>query len=309
MKTETLELFSEGTPLVGLLRTPEATASDPPWPVIVQPPGYLGLAGGPVSEMYHAKFTDAGFCVVSVDYRGFGASEGAKGWIHPARQLEDLVAVMDYVAGADPRLDPARVFCYGHGGTGGGNAILLGAIDDRVRAVAAQTPVADGEQWLRRMRSEADWQAYLRRLKEDAVVCATDGVGELVNPREEIMVATPERRREATRSYADDRIPDPFHLASASLIMRYRPVDWVKLISPRPLLLISLSGDVVTPPDIGAEALYKAAGLPKRIVRQRGELSHYDAYRVNLDVICEEIVSWFRGAASAVEPVFGEEQL
>jgi acetyl esterase/lipase len=290
MKTERVELFSEGARLVGLLRLPDG-AGDQSLPVIVQPPGYLGLAAGPVSEMYHEKFTEGGYAVLSVDYRGFGESEGEAGWIHPGRQLEDLLNVVSY-ASANNRFDLGRIFTYGHGGTGGGNAIVLGATDDRIRAVGAQTAVADGRNWLRSMRTESEWQAYLTRLTLNEQRRATDGQGEIVDPRQDIMVATPERKVESTRAYADKRVGAEFHLASATHIMRYRPIEYVARIAPRPLLLISLEGDVVTPPDLGTDPLYAAAGTPKRLIRQRG-VSHYDAYRANLDTITAEILRFF----------------
>lgn len=292
MQTSAIEFFSEGRKLVGICRTPDAPSAGP-WPVIVQPPGFLGLAEGPVSEIYHNKFTAAGFAVLSADYRGFGESEGERGWINPGQQLEDLLNLVTYATTRDD-LDPSNIFCYGHGGTGGGNAIMLTSTDDRIRAVAAQTAVADGASWLRSMRRESEWRQYLRRLEANERERVLHGAGELVDPREEIMVATPERKRESTRAYADKRLSEPFHLASATMIMRYRPVDMIAKIASRPVLLIGLEGDVVTPPDLGAEALFRAAGSPKKIIRQRGNVSHYDAYRVNLDRISGEVIEWFR---------------
>lgn len=294
MKTETIELFSEGERLGGIVQLPDA-GSDAPLPVIIQPPGFLGLADGPVSTMYHERFTAAGFAVVSADYRGFGRSEGTAGWIHPGRQLEDLFNVVTWVTTQDHRFDVRRMFCYGHGGTGGGNAIMLTAADDRIRAVAAQTPVGDGAAWLRSMRRESEWQSYLRRLEDNDRRRVLEGAGEVVNPREDIMVATPERRREQSRAYADKKVGEGFQLASASHILRYRPLDHVASIAPRPVLLVSLEGDVVTPPDVGAAVLYAAAGEPKKLIRQAG-VSHYDAYRANLDVVSDEVVAWFSSA-------------
>lgn len=244
--------------------------------------------------MYHEKFTQAGFAVVSADYRGFGESQGERGWVHPGRQLEDLINVVTYVTADRERFDSDNIFCYGHGGTGGGNAIILTAADERVRALAAQTPVSDGRAWLRSMRTESEWQAYLQRLDTERKRRVVDGSGTVIDPREDIMVATPERKKETTRQYADSRTGAEFQLASADLIMRYRPIDHVFNIAPRPALFISLEGDVVTPPDLGAEALYEVARPPKRIVRQRG-VSHYDAYRKNLDRVAHEVVAWFEG--------------
>lgn len=298
MRTEPISLFSEGCRLSGTACFPDESTG--PLPVIVEPPGFLGLASGPVSQMYHEKFTEAGYAVVSADYRGFGDSEGEPGWVHPGRQLEDLLNVVSYVTAVPEWFDEENIFCYGHGGTGGGNAIVLGGVDKRIRAVASQTAVADGSAWLRSMRTESEWQSYLRRLDANRRRSALDGSGEVVDPREDIMVATPERRQEKTRQYADSRTGAEFFLASADLIMRYRPIDFVGLIAPRPLLLVALDGDVVTPPDIGAEQLYQSAGRPKKILRQRG-VSHYDAYRHNLVPVTEAVIQLFDSAHSDSE--------
>lgn len=298
METQYFEFYSEGSKLQGMTRVPDEWEGKEPLPTIIHPTGFLGLASAPVVDMYHDKFTEGGFAVVGANYRGFGESEGESGWIHPERQLEDLLNLMTYVFSNPEQFDGKNMFCYGHGGTGGGNAVILAAVDRRIRAVAAQTAVADGAAWLRSMRTESEWQAYLRRLAANEVRRIQGEPGAMVDPREEIMVATPERRSEPTRAFTDSRTGKAYFLASANRIVRYRPIDFVKRIAPRPILLISLEGDVVTPPDIGTDALFEAAGAPKKLIRQVGGLSHYEAYRTNLDRISAEVLAWFSTAMS-----------
>ena len=76
---------------------------------------------------------------------------------------------MTFVEAVDD-LDADRLGTYGHGGTGGGNAIMLGGVDTRVKCVAAQSPVADGATWLRSMRRNHEWLAYLERIEANAGV-------------------------------------------------------------------------------------------------------------------------------------------
>jgi alpha/beta superfamily hydrolase len=296
VREERVEYFSEGLRINALIRRPELPPAGPGgYPVIIQGPGYVGLAESPISRLYHEVFVRAGFATVSPNYRGFGGSEGERGWILPDVQLQDLVNTVTYVETVDD-LDAGRLGAYGHGGTGGGNAILLGAADRRVKCVAAQSPIADGATWLRSMRRNHEWIAYQERIEANARTRVREGRGELVDPREEIMVATPQRRAEATRPGTDRQIGSDFHLASVEHILRYRPIDHVADLAGRPLLLISLRRDVVTPEDQGAELLYRVASPPKTLVRQNEAITHYRSYEQNLDLVGPLLVDFFRAA-------------
>ena len=294
MRENRVRFFSEGLHIEALVRRPDTVPeSDRGYPVIVHGPGWVGLADSPISALYHEKFIEAGFAVVSPDYRGYGNSEGERGWILPNDQLQDLYNTITYVETVDD-LDCDRVGVYGHGGTGGGNAIILAATDPRVRCVAAQSPIADGPTWIRSMRAQHEWLSFKERVRDNARRRVLEGVGELVDPREELMVATPQRRAEHTRKGTDAQIGGDFHLAIAEHLMRYRPADYIGKIAPRPLLLISLTDDVVTPEDQGAELLHELAGEPKTLVRQNEAITHYRSYEKNLDVIAPLLIDFFR---------------
>src|ERR671915_2559707 len=90
-----VRLGTPGATLAGLLRLPQG--SRPPYPVIVQGPGWLGLAGTRSYRPYHQAFTAAGFAVLVFDYRGFGDSEGDHGFISPTWQLEDWRSAIAYM--------------------------------------------------------------------------------------------------------------------------------------------------------------------------------------------------------------------
>src|SRR5262245_46267626 len=136
MHEESVEFFSEGTRVRGILRTADG-AGPGPRPAIVQGPGWLGLKDSKLYVRYHEALTAAGFAVLIFDYRGFGDSDGDRGLLLPSLQLEDLVNAVTYLTTRDD-VDPHRIGAFGSGGTGGGNAVLLGAVDDRVRCVVSQ---------------------------------------------------------------------------------------------------------------------------------------------------------------------------
>jgi len=180
---------------------------------------------------------------------------------------------------------------FGSGGTGGGNAIFAAATDDRVKAVVSQVPVSDGRDWLHRMRREYEWVEFLRQLGESKRRYAATGELDLVDPRDGIMVATPERAAAGVKKDVDGKSAQQVALVSADAILAYRPIDVVDRIAPRALMLIAVEGDAVTPED-HAFALYDRAGGPKRLLLQTGT-THYAAYAQYRDVVNPLIVGWF----------------
>jgi dipeptidyl aminopeptidase/acylaminoacyl peptidase len=292
MREESVEFFTdtEGVRLRGFLRLPD-DAQAGPFPAVVQGPGWLGLAAAKTYVPWHEGLTAAGYAVLAFDYRGFGDSDGERGWVRPEWQLQDILTAITYLE-TRPEIDPNRLGTYGIGGTGGGNAIMAAAADERIRAVAAQSVVADGRDWLHRMRREYEWVAYLRRVEEDRRRWVREGTGEKVNPREDLMVETPERREIGPKKDVDARMPTEFYLRSAEYLLRYRPIDVVHRLSPRAaLLMTSVVDDVVTPAD-HAQALYDRAGGPKKLVYQT-DTTHYRSYTQNYSVLMPLIVDWY----------------
>jgi uncharacterized protein len=286
MRESAVEFFSEGERVSALWRAPEANGA--PLRAIVQGPGWLGLKDAKLYVRYHEALVAAGFGVLVFDYRGFGDSGGPP-LLSPARQLQDLVNAVTYV-GTREDVDADAIGVFGTGGTGGGNAVLLAGADPRVKAAVSQVPVADGADWLHRMRSESDWLAFLATLEADRRERVLTGSGRLVHPREEIMVPTAERRSTTVKSDVDGRIPTAVSLAAADEILAYRPIDAARELTT-PLLVIGVEGDATTPTD-HAVALYKAARGPRRLVMQR-HTTHYAAYDRYWTTVTPLIVEWF----------------
>jgi uncharacterized protein len=286
VQTTAVEFFSEGERISALWRTPDGAHGR--LKAIVQGPGWLGLKDAKLYVRYHEALAEAGYGVLVIDYRGFGDSGGARE-LSPALQLQDLVNAVTYLTTRED-VDPDAIGTFGTGGTGGGNSILLAQADPRVRAVVSQVPVADGRDWLHRMRSESDWLAFLNALEEDRKQRVTTGEGRRVHPREEIMVPTAERRTTTVKADVDDRIPNSVSLAAADEILAYRPLDAAAQLTT-PLLVIGVEGDATTPTD-HATALYEAARGPRRLVMQR-HTTHYAAYDRYWTTVTPLIVDWF----------------
>lgn len=291
MAIEHVRFHSQGTAVAATLMLPADASPERRVPGVVQGPGWLGLRDAKLYQPYHDALLAAGIAVLVFDYRGFGDSDGDATYLDPMDQVEDWRNAVTWLE-TRPEIDPTRIGAFGSGGTGGGNAVMAAGLDDRIKATVSQVPIADGRDWLHRMRREHEWLEFLERIRQDRLRRVTTGESELVAPRDGIMVPTPERRTTTVKSDVDGRVPAQVQLASAEAIFAYRPIDVVARIAPRALMLICVENDATTPED-HAFALYEQAGGPKRLVVQTGT-THYAAYAQYRDVVNPLIVDWFQ---------------
>jgi dienelactone hydrolase len=289
VQTEKVEYFSGRHRVRALWRTPDDVSG--PVPAIIQGPGWLGLKDAVAYDRYHQGFTGGGFGVLSIDYRGFGDSEGdERGIVSPTSQLEDLINGVTYLTTRDDVVQGA-IGAYATGGTGGGNVVLLAAHDERVRAVVSQMPVADGRDWLHRMRTEYEWVEYLAMLEQDRRDRVLTGRSRPVHPRNEVMVETLERKQSNFKKDVDAKIKMEVPLSMVDPLLTYAPARAAEGLST-PLMVVAVEGDATTPTD-HAVGIYEAAAGPKKLVLQRNT-SHYAAYAKYADVVIPEMVAWFR---------------
>jgi dipeptidyl aminopeptidase/acylaminoacyl peptidase len=272
------------------------TAQAQPAPAVVLCPGFTGTRANPLYQLFIGPLADAGYGVLVPDYRGWGDSEGERGVIYPLDQVEDVRAGLSYLETRDD-VDGSTLGLFGIS-FGGGNATYAAGLDERVKAAVSVSGVGDGRAWLRGMRREYEWREYVRSLAEDRRERARAGQGRSVDPTEEIMIASPERR--ALKGSGN---PVQTPLACAEAILDYRPVDLAARISPRAMLWISLAGDPVVPVE-HARAMYAAATEPKKLVVLPGD-EHYAGYSTFQREILSHALDWYarylRADASEVQ--------
>jgi pimeloyl-ACP methyl ester carboxylesterase len=258
-------------------------------PALVFCPGYTGTRYAAFYRPYVERLSGAGYSVLLLDYRGWGDSQGERGLILPLEQVADVRRALDWLETRED-VDPGRLGLFGVS-FGGGHATYVAGVDARVRALVAISAVADGARWLREMRREHEWQDFLDRLHRHRLEQTLTGRREWVDPTEEIMVGTPERRESTVKgSVPEGKVPNRTPLDCAEAILEYRPVDVAHRIRGAGLWF-AVERDSIVVAD-HSRSLHAAAPEPKRLVVLPGR-EHYRAYVDHLEVISAEALAWY----------------
>ena len=134
---QNVEFPSEAATLRGHLYLPDA--KDAPPPAVVMAHGTSATITM-VIDRYAEVFYGAGFAVLLYDHRNFGISDGEprqeiNPWIQ-ARGYRDAITFLQQF----PEIDAQRIGVWGDSFCGG-EALVVAAIDERVKAVVVQCPV------------------------------------------------------------------------------------------------------------------------------------------------------------------------
>jgi fermentation-respiration switch protein FrsA (DUF1100 family) len=265
-----------------------------PLPAITMAHGYAGTKYHGIDAFAEA-FAKAGFVVLLHDHRGFGDSGGQpRHDVNPWQQITDWRRAISYLQ-QRPEVDENRVGLWGTS-FAGGHAIVLGATDRRLKAIAAQVPTIDGyASGLRRVPSEkvADLEALL----------AADDLAQLRGepPAMQVIVST---EADQNSSYkATDAVDfylkkapagkweNKVTLRSTRWARMYAPGEWIDRVSPTPLLMIVAEHDHTAPTDLALKA-YERALHPKRLVMIQG--GHFDPYEREFETASGAVTDWFR---------------
>ena len=273
-----IEFDAEGVTLRGWFYQPDGVRG--PTPAVVMAHGFSA-----VKEMYLDSFAEAfmggGLAALVFDNRCFGASGGEpRQEIDPWQQVRDYRHAISY-ARTRPEVDPARIGVWGSSYSGG-HALVLGAIDKRVRCVVAQVPLVSGMANIQRLVRQ-DFLAPTRVMFDDdrqaryagkppAMVPVVDA-----DPMATSALPTADSYRWFTET-AESRAPawrNEVTLRTLEMLTEYEPGVYAERISPTPLLVVVARDDHLTPVDL-ALAAYERARQPKRLEILPG--GHFDAY-------------------------------
>ncbi len=268
-----IEFHSEGFKLVGDIYVPDGLPSGEQRAAVLLCHGYTG-----VKDLYlpdNAKtLNDAGYVVMTFDYKGWGESEGTRSRLAPYSRVADVQAAMTYL-GMQPEADADRIGLYGTS-YGGATVSWTGAVDQRAKCIVSVVGIGHGARWMSRVRRVDEWFDLQERSKEDREKRASTGESEYVD-RSEILL--PDRQSAELAAAARRNTP----AAVGTILLEYvddtigfNPEWIVDKISPRPILFITSDNDRLVLPE-ESEQLYAHAGEPKKLVVLKG-YGHYEVY-------------------------------
>jgi dipeptidyl aminopeptidase/acylaminoacyl peptidase len=285
-----VSFFSEGVKLVGDLYLPVGLAPGGRRAGIVLCHGYTGVKDLFLPDNARV-LNEAGYVVLTFDYKGWGESGGPRSRLAPFSRVADAQAALSFLA-AQPEVAPDRLGLYGTS-YGGATVTFAAAIDERVACVVSVVGVGNGKRWMRSVRHPDEWFDLLARSAADRTKRALTGQSELVE-RDEILLPD----RQSAEISAEARRKNP--AAINTLPLEYIDdtlgfhAEWVvDKIAPRPILFITTDDDRLVPPE-ESEALYAKAGEPKRLVVLKG-VGHYQVYfEPAFSQVMAETVAWYR---------------
>jgi fermentation-respiration switch protein FrsA (DUF1100 family) len=129
-----------GVVLRGWLYLPDGASATDPVPGIVMAHGFSATKEMALGD-YAARFCAGGLAVLAYDHRCLGSSDGEpRQVINPWAQARDYRSAIGWLAARD-EVDRDRIGIWGSSFSGG-QVLVLGAVDERVKAVVASVPFA-----------------------------------------------------------------------------------------------------------------------------------------------------------------------
>lgn len=285
-----VSFYSDGVQLAGDLFLPARLEPNERRPGIVLCHGYTGVRNIYLPDNARV-LAEAGYVVLTFDYKGWGDSAGPKSRLAPYSRVADVQAALTFLS-VQPEVDAARLGIYGTS-YGGATVVWVAAVDPRVKCVVAVVGIGNGARWMRSVRRPDEYHDLLARAAEDRVKRALAGVSDFAD-RNDVLLPD----RQSAELGAAARRDNPAAVTEIPLefvddTLGFNPEWVVDRIAPRPVLFITTDDDRLVPPE-ESEALYARAGEPKKLVVLRG-FGHYEVYGGEaFRQVMEETLGWYR---------------
>jgi pimeloyl-ACP methyl ester carboxylesterase len=291
-----VEFGSGGERLSALLYLPEGEG---PHPCVVLGGGWCYVKEL-VQPSYASVFARDGMAALIFDYRYMGGSTGEpRQHIDPWQQIEDYRNAISYVESRED-VDADRIGAWGISYSGG-HVLILGALDQRVRAICGVVPTVDGYQNMRLAHGTLGF----RRLKA-ALVDARRKLYETGEhtylphqPKDESELATwpfPKSRVTFTR-LKETQAPayeGRSTAASTDMLLAYDVMPFVGRLLDTPTLMVIAEGDDHTHWDLAARVYEAIPGDRKRmhVVPRSGHLTLYEEEGA-ISEVAQIAADWF----------------
>ena len=289
---ERISYYSDGLKLSGILNTPEH-AQGKRFPGVLLVPGFMSTA-----DAFFPGFADelnkGGFVSLTMDFRGFGESEGVRGEVIPYLQIYDASNAISYLQ-SRPEVNPDKIAILGVS-LGGGEVAYIAARDRRVKAVASMVLVGDGVRRMRKFRSEEQWQTLMQKVQEDRINRAVTGKskefhGFLKAGTDSVLIMPPDLTSSLKEAeQVEDDKGNSTTLATVDGWLAYKPEEIIDKVSPTPILFVQAEKDELEADD--ANILYRKAKEPKKLFTLKDGV-HFDVYGKRTNEAMKPVLEWF----------------
>ncbi|EHK18831.1 uncharacterized protein TRIVIDRAFT_225381 [Trichoderma virens Gv29-8] len=245
----------DGVTLRGDLYMPNNTANNAP--IVVMTQGLTLLKEHYLPD-FAVRFQAAGYAVLIYDHRGWGSSEGEpRNAVNPMQQAEDYHDAVIF-ARSVPGIDGNRIAMWGIGRSGGAAMISAGN-DDYIKAVVLVMPLPSGS------RDATSFPpGLIEQIKVERLARASGERGQVIlhSPPAFEFISGGKQRSDVAGTPWENKIT----LRSLYDISKVEPQDFIRRISPRPLLYLAAVEDVLTAPLESHKRVFEQAGEPKQFV-------------------------------------------
>src|SRR3954447_25473183 len=290
---ERINYYSDGLKLSGILSKPDNAKKGSNLPGVVLVPGFMSTA-----DAFFPGFADelnaAGFVALTMDFRGFGKSQGVRGEVIPYLQIYDASNAISYLQ-SRPEVDPDKIAILGVS-LGGGEVAYIAARDRRVKAVASMVLVGEGERRMRRFRTEQEWNTLMQKVQEDRINRVATGKsqefrGFLNKGTDSVLIMPPDLSSSLKEAeQVEDEKGNRTTLATVDGWLGYKPEEIIDKVSPTPILFVQAEKDELEADD--ADRLYRKAKDPKKLFTLEGGV-HFDVYGKRTNEAMKPVLEWF----------------
>lgn len=296
MKEDIEFCADNGVTLRGWVLTP---SSPGPHPAIIMTPGFSSSITR--LEVVANAFVARGFGVLLYDQRTCGRSDGEpRQDVDPVAQDRDMLMAISFVD-QHPALDSDRIGLWGSSFSGA-NVLVVAALDRRVKAVVSQVPFISGHDQFVLGNGLGGLAGINHMVHEDRKNMVNGG-----EPARVALVRMPDDPADQFVLFEDQDDYDylvggpdgpaegwinSVTVRTTGRVLAYDVRQFMRRISPTPLLMVVAGDDQTTPPSLALEA-YEAALEPKKLLMIGG--GHYGVYWPHLsrDLVTAAAADWF----------------
>jgi uncharacterized protein len=281
MKRENVNFNSDGLSLAGHFYTPDDAKG--PHPCIVMGGGWCYVKEL-IQPEYAEHLVNAGFAVLSFDYRNLGDSEGEiRQHINPWEQIDDIINATTYVSLRDD-VDENRIGVWGIS-YAGAHVFPVAALDPRIKLLISVVPMLDGWYNVLRANSNVGLRELWDLVQNDRVERFKTGkhgtIAHSAHPHDKPSTWPAPETWPVFKKFKETVAPNHEHwttVKSFEYAMAYDVTPYMKRIIHQPVLMVTSWYDDITMTEFEVPAFNTIPSPRKKLVQVGGDASHMSLY-------------------------------